>query len=188
MTSTAETGSSQQTVRVAVAVPLDRTFDYNHSGLGALPRGTIVSVPFGPRQLNGIVLGPGDGAIAATTLKPVTGVAPLPPLAPAFVDFLERVASWTMAPIGGVVKMALSQPQALQPPPQRKVYRRPDPPPVDESLTAARRRVAEVLEVAGALSAADLQREAGVSAGVGAAGSMSSGAETRRGPGGRRRG
>ena len=80
MTSTAETGSSQQTVRVAVAVPLDRTFDYNHSGLGALPRGTIVSVPFGPRQLNGIVLGPGDGAIAATTLKPVTGVAPLPPL------------------------------------------------------------------------------------------------------------
>ena len=66
MTSTAETGSSQQTVRVAVAVPLDRTFDYNHSGLGALSRGTIVSVPFGPRQLNGIVLGPGDGAIAAT--------------------------------------------------------------------------------------------------------------------------
>jgi len=166
VTSTAETGNSQKTVRVAVAVPLDRSFDYNAEGLGPLPRGTIVSVPFGPRELNGVVLGPGDGAVPATTLKPVTGIAPLPPLPPAFVDFLERVASWTMAPIGGVVKMALSQPQALQPPPQRKIYRRPASLPEDERLTTARRRVAEVLEAAGALSAADLQREAGVSAGV----------------------
>ena len=166
MTSTAETGGSQKTVRVAVAVPLDRSFDYNRHGLGPLPRGSIVSVPFGPRQLNGVVLGPGDGTVPATTLKPVTAVAPLPPLPPNFVDFLERVASWTMAPIGGVVKMALSQPQALHPPPQRKIYRRPDTPPADENLTAARRRIVEVLAVAGALPAADLQREAGVSAGV----------------------
>jgi hypothetical protein len=32
VTSTADTGSSQKTVRVAVAVPLDRTFDYNYEG------------------------------------------------------------------------------------------------------------------------------------------------------------
>ncbi len=176
MTSTADTDSSQKTVRVAVAVPLDRTFDYNYEGPvvdgpvadgpGPLPRGTIVSVPFGPRELNGIVLGPGDGTVPATTLKPIMAVAPLPPLPAAFVDFLERVASWTMAPIGGVVKMALSQPQALLPPPQRRVYCRPAMPPADERLTDARRRVVAVLEMAGALSAADLQREAGVSASV----------------------
>jgi len=166
VTTTADTGSSQKTVRVAVAVPLDRTFDYNRDGLGPLPRGSIVSVPFGPREVIGIVLGPGDCTVPATTLKPITAVAPLPPLPPAFVDFLERVASWTMAPIGGVVKMALSQPQALHPPPQRKVYRRPATPPADERLTDARHRVVAVLELAGALSAADLQREAGVSAGV----------------------
>ena len=176
MTSTADTDSSQKTVRVAVAVPLDRTFDYNYEGPvvdgpvadgpGPLPRGTIVSVPFGPRELNGIILGPGDGTVPATTLKPIMAVAPLPPLPAAFVDFLERVASWTMAPIGGVVKMALSQPQALLPPPQRRVYCRPAMPPADERLTDARRRVVAVLEMAGALSAADLQREAGVSAGV----------------------
>jgi primosomal protein N' (replication factor Y) len=176
VTSTADTDSSQKTVRVAVAVPLDRTFDYNYEGPvvdgpvadgpGPLPRGTIVSVPFGPRELNGIVLGPGDGTVPATTLKPIMAVAPLPPLPAAFVDFLERVASWTMAPIGGVVKMALSQPQALLPPPQRRVYCRPAMPPADERLTDARRRVVAVLEMAGALSAADLQREAGVSASV----------------------
>ena len=114
------------TVRVAVAVPLDRAFDYNAAGHGPLPRGTIVGVPFGPRQLHGIVLGPGEGDVPPETLKAVCEVPALPPLEPRFVDFLERVAAWTMAPIGSVAKMALSQPQALQPPPQRKLFRRPE--------------------------------------------------------------
>ncbi|HCM07169.1 MAG TPA: hypothetical protein DIC41_01820, partial [Alphaproteobacteria bacterium] len=56
-------GARDTVVRVAVGVPVDRAFDYATGGLGALPRGTIVVVPFGPRQLNGIVLGPGDGSI-----------------------------------------------------------------------------------------------------------------------------
>ncbi len=166
MTIKGETGPGLATVRVAVAVPLDRAFDYSLDGLEELPRGKIVSVPFGPRERPGIVLGPGGGEVAAGSLKPVTGIAPLPPLPPAFVDFLERVATWTMAPIGAVVKMALSQPRALRPPPQRKLYRRPAQLPESERLTEARRRVCDVLDLAGALPAAELQREAGVSAGV----------------------
>jgi len=162
--------ASAATVRVAVAVPLDRAFDYAVVGAvdggETLPRGTIVTVPFGPRQRHGIVLGPGTGEVAPETLKAVSEVPALAPLAAGFVDFLERVAAWTMAPIGSVAKMALSQPQALQPPPQRKLYRRPNPSPADETLTAARRRVADVLGLAGAMPSADLQREAGVSAGV----------------------
>ena len=154
------------TVRVAVAVPLDRAFDYNAAGHGPLLRGTIVGVPFGPRQLHGIVLGPGEGDVPPETLKAVSEVAALPPLEPCFVDFLERVAAWTMAPIGSVAKMALSQPQALQPPPQRKLFRRPEHLPEGEKLTAARQRVAEILAVAGAMASAEIQREAGVSAGV----------------------
>ncbi len=153
-------------VRVAVAVPLDRAFDYNAAGHGPLPRGTIVGVPFGPRQLHGIVLGPGEGDVPPETLKAVSEVAALPPLEPCFVDFLERVAAWTMAPIGSVAKMTLSQPQALEPPPQRKLFRRPEHLPKGEKLTAARRRVAEILGVAGAMASAEIQREAGVSAGV----------------------
>jgi primosomal protein N' (replication factor Y) len=140
------------TVRVAVAVPLDRAFDYTTDDGVPLPRGTIVGVPFGPRQLYGIVLGPGEGEVAPESLKAVSEVPALAPLAPAFVDFLERVAAWTMAPIGSVAKMALSQPQALQPPPQRKLYRRPSPVPVDETLTAARQRVADILGLAGVIT------------------------------------
>lgn len=166
MVQTAQTDSMRGPVRVAVAVPVDRVFDYHHEGLEPLLRGTIVSVPFGPRELNGVVLGPGDGTVPETTLKPVTAIAPLPPLPSVFVDFLERVAAWTMAPIGSVVKMALSQPQALKSPLQRKMYRRPASPPANEKLTPARHRVREVLELAGAMSATDLQREAGVSGAV----------------------
>ena len=166
MTPNSDSQLRAATVRVAVAVPLDRAFDYTTDDGVPLPRGTIVGVPFGPRQLYGIVLGPGEGEVAPESLKAVSEVPALAPLAPAFVDFLERVAAWTMAPIGSVAKMALSQPQALQPPPQRKLYRRPSPVPVDETLTAARQRVADILGLAGAMSSAELQREAAVSAGV----------------------
>ena len=37
--------SAVTTVRVAVAVPLDRAFDYSVAGHGPLPRGAIVEVP-----------------------------------------------------------------------------------------------------------------------------------------------
>ena len=166
VTDTSDSQASTMTVRVAVAVPLDRTFDYSPGGHGPLVRGSLVTVPFGPRQLPGIVLGPGEGDVKPESLKSVAEIVPLPPLEPRFVDFLERVAAWTMAPIGSVAKMALSQPQALQPPPQRKLFRRPSPPPKGEKLTAARQRVADILGLAGAMSSAELQREAGVSAGV----------------------
>jgi len=169
VTATPPSANIQQTgsaVQVAVAVPLDRVFDYAADGHGELPRGTIVAVPFGPRQLHGVVLGKAKGDVAPEALKAITGVAPVDALTPSFVDFLERVAAWTMAPIGSVVKMALSQPKALQMPPQRKLYRRPDPLPDAEKLTVARQRVADILNVVGAMTTADIQREAGVSAGV----------------------
>ena len=166
MTPNSDSQVRAATVRVAVAVPLDRAFDYSTADGAPLERGTIVGVPFGPRQLYGIVLGPGEGDLTPESLKVVSEVPALAPLAPAFVDFLERVAAWTMAPIGSVAKMALSQPQALQPPPQRKLYRRPSPPREDERLTSARQRVADILGLAGAMPSAELQREAGVSAGV----------------------
>ena len=41
-----EKGPGTATVRVAVAVPLDRAFDYSLDGMAELPRGKIVSVPF----------------------------------------------------------------------------------------------------------------------------------------------
>ena len=78
-------GARDTVVRVAVGVPVDRAFDYATGGLGALPRGTIVVVPFGPRQLNGIVLGPGDGSIPRESLKAVIRAAPLPPVSDIFV-------------------------------------------------------------------------------------------------------
>ena len=82
MTDTSDSQASAMTVRVAVAVPLDRPFDYSPGGHGPLVRGSLVTVPFGPRQLPGIVLGPGEGDVKPESLKSVAEIVPLPPLEP----------------------------------------------------------------------------------------------------------
>ena len=154
------------TVRVAVAVPVADAYDYGVGPLGALPRGTVVWVPFGPRQVAGIVLGPGQADVDPARLKLISGCAPVPVCAAAFVDFIERVAAWNFARLGGVVKMVLSQPKALTAPPQQKLLRAATAILADANMTKARQRVLDQLAGGTAMISADLQREAGVSAAV----------------------
>jgi primosomal protein N' (replication factor Y) len=85
-------------------------------------RGTIVMVPFGGRHLPGIVMGAAVGDVPVAKLRAVESLVTLPPLSDALVQFIERVAAWTMAPLGAVVKMVLSQPAAFDRPPQQKRY------------------------------------------------------------------
>ena len=118
---------TSETVSVAVAVPIAGAYDYlqretgRQTGTG-ISRGTIVTVPFGGRLVSGIVLGPGAGDVAPEKMKVINAVASLPALDAAFVSFIERVAAWTLAPIGAVAKMVLSQPRALQTPPQTTLF------------------------------------------------------------------
>jgi primosomal protein N' (replication factor Y) len=85
-------------------------------------RGAIVMVPFGGRHLPGIVMGAAIGDVPVAKLRAVESLVTLPPLSDALVQFIERVAAWTMAPLGAVVKMVLSQPAAFDRPPQQKSY------------------------------------------------------------------
>ena len=87
-----------------------------------MPRGSLVEVPFGGRQLPGIVMGPAPGDVAPAKLRPIFKAADLPVLGEPLLAFIERVAGWTMAPIGAVVKMVVSQPAAFAPLPQKKFY------------------------------------------------------------------
>lgn len=164
----ASTDAQPATVRIAVAVPLLDAYDYLIGDGGDLVRGSIVTVPLGHRFVQGIVLGAGAGAggVAAHKLKPVKAVFRLAPLAPAFVDFIEKVAAWTLAPLGSVVKMVLSQPKALGAPPQQTVYRLPATTPDQVTATKARQRVLDLLADVGSLSSAEIQKLAGVSASV----------------------
>ncbi|MGB1952566.1 MAG: primosomal protein N' [Candidatus Puniceispirillum sp.] len=166
-----------ETVSVAVAVPVAGAYDYlqpkgalkqnakGETGTG-ISRGTIVSVPFGGRIVAGIVLGAGAGDVAPEKLKAINAVAALPALSEAFVSFIERVAAWTLAPIGAVAKMVLSQPRALQTPPQTKLFTKAKIMPDGIRITPARQQVLDVLGEAGAMSAAELAGIANVGTGV----------------------
>ena len=96
--------SKQPVIAIAVAAPVSGTYDYLAGPAKGVVRGSLVMVPFGPRQLPGVVMGPAKNDIPLDKLREVTLVAKLPPLSDAMVHFIERVAAWTMAPLGAVVK------------------------------------------------------------------------------------
>lgn len=159
--------SAANALRVAVAVPVADAYDYAPPRSHAeLPRGTVVQVPFGNRLVHGIVLGLGGGDIDPARLKPIAAVAPIVGLDPAFVDFIEHTARWNFARLGGVVKMVLSQPKALTPPPMQNLYSLPKIMPDGVKLTTARQRVLSLLEGGVGRIGIELARDAGVSAAV----------------------
>ena len=160
------TGGEGDSFRVALAVPLLGAYDYLAADHNNLARGSIVTVPLGGRTAQGIVMGPGGGDVPAHKMKKIISAAQLEPLNAAFVDFIERVASWTLAPLGGIVKMVLSQPKALIPPTPQKRYHLNELACESGRLTKARQRVLDLLVEAGSLSSPEIQKIANVSASV----------------------
>jgi primosomal protein N' (replication factor Y) len=112
----------QSALAIAVAAPVGGIYDYLAGPAVGAVRGNIVMVPFGGRHLPGIVMGTAIGDVPVAKLRAVETLVTLPPLSDALVQFIERVAAWTMAPLGAVVKMVLSQPAAFDRPPQQKRY------------------------------------------------------------------
>ena len=160
-------------VRVLLPVPLREPLDYSIPEEMALPEpGRFVRVPLGRRNLIGVVWDGAGGDLAANRLKPVAGVLPVGGMASDLRRFVERVAAYTMASPGAVLRMAMSVSEALQPPRPRRICTTTTaglaaladaaPP-----LTPARRRVLEALRDALLpLPAAELARLAGCSVGV----------------------
>ena len=157
--------SRQPVISIAVAAPVGGLYDYLAGPAVGAVRGSLVIVPFGGRQLPGIVMGSAKGHLPPTKLREVALVIKLPPLSDAMVQFIERVSAWTMAPLGAVVKMVLSQPAAFGRPPQQKVYRlaaQHD----RKRLTAARQRVVDYLGNADQLNDGDFAGDIIASCGV----------------------
>jgi primosomal protein N' (replication factor Y) len=155
-------------VKVLLPLPLAGTYDY------ALPEGTeaapgdFVDVPLGGRRVIGVVWDgqAASGDVPDSKLRAVEAVLPVPPLPEISRRFVDRLAAYTLAPPGTVLRMAMSAPKALEPPSERLVYRAAEPAPENLRWTAARRRLHEAALAAPGLGGADLAREAGVSAGV----------------------
>jgi primosomal protein N' (replication factor Y) len=167
-------------VRVLLPLPLRGALDYRAPEGSAAPLpGQFVRVGLGSRRVIGVVWDDqSDGEVPAERLKPVIEILPTPPLRPELRRFIDRVAAYTLAPLGAVLRMAMSVEAALLPAPPRRVcditpagLAALDGPGGDKNrggrkLTASRRRALEALRDGGAAPVAEIARRAGVGAAV----------------------
>lgn len=161
--SSEEASPDARRVQVLVPYPLSRAYDYLlPAGMSVQP-GDYVRVPLGKRDTGGVVWSlASDAAVDPSKLKPVLQHYAMPPMAEAQRQFLEWVARYTMSDLGSVLKMALSVPDALQPPKGVQGYTLPDV--IPEKLPAPRRRVIDLLSDGLPRRAVDIHKAAGVSA------------------------
>ena len=153
-------------VPVLVPVPLDGPFDYRLAEGPAPGPGTFVEVPFGGRRLVGVGWAyPSAKSLPIERLKPLGDVLEAPPMPAPLRALLRHVAHETLAPLGSVLKLALSVPAALEPWPVKLAYRRASAGP-PARLSPQRMVVLDALSDDRALLAPALAKAAKVGAGV----------------------
>ncbi len=148
-------------VEVILPLPMDHGFDYAVPEGMELAPGMLVRVPFGRREMIGMVAGPARGDVPPEKRKYLHGPAGDPSLSmlpETLRQLIDWVAWYTLSPIGMVLKMALPQADALRghlgPPRFLLAGNAP--------LTSAqRKRMAEALADGTPKTAADLAAAAG---------------------------
>jgi primosomal protein N' (replication factor Y) len=153
-------------VAVLLPMPLGEAYDYRLPEDMAVDVGAFVTVPLGRRTVTGVVWGPGTGAVGEEKLRPVEAVLDAPKVPAVSRRFVDWVAGYTLSPPGAVLRMVMSVPAALEPAKPTVAYRAAEAPPAEVRVTAARRRVLDVLADGFARPAADLAREAGCGSSV----------------------
>ena len=152
----------QAGARVAVLLPLPLAgpYDYVVGASDVFAVGDIVDVPLGSRRATGVVWGAGTGDVDAGKLREIYGPRDVPSMCPALVQLVDWVSRYTLYPQGAVLRMALSVPDALDPPKPTRAYTLAEAMP-DFRTTKARERVVAFVKDAPPLAAAEIAREAG---------------------------
>ncbi len=156
-----------QIVSVLPAVAVERPYSYmTEPGQGVLSVGDIVTIPLGTRLELGVVWKSTDTKkkVTAAKLRAITEQIATPPLSGELVDFVERVAAYTLSPLGMVLRMVLRSRNALSGPKPRQGVRFTGREP--QRMTTARERVLEISRNGLAWSKRDLAEAAGVSPAV----------------------
>lgn len=154
-------------VNVLAPVPVGRPYSYAVPDGMDLQPGHYVIVPLAKRQVIGVVW---DGAVDETVptgkLKAVLEKSDLPPMPDVQRQFIDWVANYTMTPLGMVLKMALSVPDALDPPKAVARAYRALPQQIDARLTPARVRVMDRLKGGAFIRAGELDASGAVLKGM----------------------
>ena len=167
--SSAERATRQ--VSVLLPLPLAGAYDYRIPPEWNLSPGDFVVAPLGGRKLAGVVWGDASGEVAATKLKHLAERLGVPPLAAELRRFIDWVANYTLASPGAVLRMAMSVPDALDPPRPLAAFAlsaagRAALAGDETALTPSRRRVLRAAAEGPAAPATDLARRAGCGSGV----------------------
>ena len=149
-------------VPVPIEIPGGGLYDYA-SDDACLQIGDYVEVSFGKRALPGVVWDmPAEGDAQnhpLEKLKKIIRRFDTPPMPALQRQFLEWVARYTVTPLGSVLKMALTVPEALEPPPGVTAVRRGGE--FSVKKTPARERVWQILADGPPRVVSDLAIEAG---------------------------
>ena len=155
--------------RAAVLIPLPVTGAYDYrvpKGMELAP-GRFVRVPLGVREVTGVVWGAAESDIDETKLRDIAGALEIPPLPADLLRTVAWTASYTMTPPGAVLRMAMSVPEALDPPRVETAYVvAPAAASDGVRMTDARKRVLDFLADGRARKAAEIARATGTGAGV----------------------
>ncbi len=148
-------------VEVILPLPMDHGFDYAVPSGMALAPGMLVRVPFGRREMLGMVAGPARGDVPPEKRKFLHGPAGDPALArlpDKLRELIEWVAWYTLSPIGLVLKMALPDAKALETTLGPPRFRLAENAPLG---SAQRKRMIELLADGTPRTAADIAAAAG---------------------------
>ncbi|RTZ61491.1 MAG: primosomal protein N', partial [Gammaproteobacteria bacterium] len=96
-------------VKIALPVPLRKAFDYHCGASTNLPRGARVRVPFGSRNLVGVVLGHSETPeFDRSKIRPVSKIIDHEPILPEnLLSLLEWTAGYYHHPVGETIFTAL---------------------------------------------------------------------------------
>lgn len=153
-------GEEKHAARVAVlaAVPIGQPYDYAVPAGLDLAVGDIVRIPFGRREVTGVVW-PAEAAATPpdkpVKLKAVIARYDVPRLQQQHIDFVSWIARYTLSDLGSVLKLMLSPPEVLEEGRESAVYAR-GVVAADAKLSAPRKRVLDVLSNLQSLTAAAL--------------------------------
>jgi primosomal protein N' (replication factor Y) (superfamily II helicase) len=152
-------------VSVLLPYPLAGPFDYRVPAEVDAQPGDVVLAPLNAREELGVVWdAPPDAAVPDRRLKALIGKVDTPPMRPALRRFIDWMASYTLAPPGEVMAMALRVVRAPRVP--ATGWRPAEPLPDNARLNEGRRRVLDALMDGEPHGTAELARAARVGAGV----------------------